>query len=117
MLNKRLPSCYAEQSCQPQLLKDGTVRIVSGNALGEVLTDEQEPFDAIHVGAAAASMPQTLLKKLAPGGRMVRVSWAPKHPYPRLWLAQVPTALLISQNHVLQLACVCSMCSMGRSVA
>ena len=60
------------QSCQPQLLKDGTVRIVSGNALGDVLQDEQEPFDAIHVGAAAATMPETLLMKLAPGGRMVR---------------------------------------------
>ena len=62
------------QSCQPHLLKDGTVRIVSGNALGEVLQDEHEPFDAIHVGAAAASMPETLLTKLAPGGRMVRLT-------------------------------------------
>ena len=60
------------QSCQPHLLKDGTVRIVSGNALGEVLRDETEPFDAIHVGAAAASLPETLLSRLAPGGRMVR---------------------------------------------
>ncbi len=61
------------QSCQPHLLKEGTVRIVTGNALGEALQGENEPFDAIHVGAAAASMPETLLTKLAPGGRMVRL--------------------------------------------
>ena len=30
------------------------------------------PFDAIHVGAAAASIPAALLEQLAPGGRMVR---------------------------------------------
>jgi protein-L-isoaspartate(D-aspartate) O-methyltransferase len=29
------------------------------------------PFDAIHVGAAAASVPQALLDQLAPGGRMI----------------------------------------------
>ncbi len=61
------------QSCQPHLLKEGTVRIVAGNALGDLLQDENAPFDAIHVGAAAASMPETLLTKLAPGGRMVRL--------------------------------------------
>jgi Protein-L-isoaspartate(D-aspartate) O-methyltransferase (PCMT) len=34
-------------------------------------------YDAIHVGAAAASMPEKLIQKLAPGGRMVchRSSW------------------------------------------
>ena len=29
------------------------------------------PFDAIHVGASAAKIPEPLLEQLAPGGRMV----------------------------------------------
>ncbi|XP_038986848.1 protein-L-isoaspartate O-methyltransferase-like isoform X3 [Phoenix dactylifera] len=32
---------------------------------------EQAPYDAIHVGAAAAKIPQPLLDQLKPGGRMV----------------------------------------------
>merc|ERR1739844_331706 len=31
----------------------------------------EAPFDAIHVGAAAATMPQALIQQLRPGGRMV----------------------------------------------
>ena len=30
-----------------------------------------DPFDAIHVGAAATSIPDILVEKLKPGGRMV----------------------------------------------
>lgn len=41
----------------PELMKRGTVRIMPGNVLGKVLR-EYGPFDAIHVGAAAATMPQ-----------------------------------------------------------
>ena len=36
----------------------------------DVLYD-MEPFDAIHVGAAATSIPDILVEKLKPGGRMV----------------------------------------------
>lgn len=32
---------------------------------------EFEPYDAIHVGAAAPEVPQPLLDQLKPGGRMV----------------------------------------------
>jgi len=32
---------------------------------------EEGPFDAIHVGAAAAELPAALLEQLAPGGRLV----------------------------------------------
>lgn len=32
---------------------------------------ELAPFDAIHVGAAAAELPQPLVQQLKPGGRMV----------------------------------------------
>ncbi|EFJ41680.1 hypothetical protein VOLCADRAFT_67902 [Volvox carteri f. nagariensis] len=51
----------------PQLLQDETISIESGN----VLSGERPPFDAIHVGAAAEELPQDLVAKLAPGGRMV----------------------------------------------
>lgn len=54
----------------PDLMKRGTVQILPGNALGRAL-EEYGPFDAIHVGAAAAVLPQTLINKLKPGGRMV----------------------------------------------
>uniref|UniRef100_A0A1D2AC10 Protein-L-isoaspartate O-methyltransferase n=1 Tax=Auxenochlorella protothecoides TaxID=3075 RepID=A0A1D2AC10_AUXPR len=32
---------------------------------------ESAPYDAIHVGAAAATVPQALVRQLAPGGRLV----------------------------------------------
>lgn len=32
---------------------------------------EHAPYDAIHVGAAAAELPQVLIDQLKPGGRMV----------------------------------------------
>lgn len=32
---------------------------------------EHAPYDAIHVGAAAAEIPQALIDQLKPGGRMV----------------------------------------------
>ena len=35
------------------------------------IVDHALQYDAIHVGAAAASMPEKLIQKLAPGGRMV----------------------------------------------
>ncbi|KAG2498146.1 hypothetical protein HYH03_003904 [Edaphochlamys debaryana] len=54
----------------PELMQDGTIRIESGNVLAGLLAAE-EPFDAIHVGAAADPLPQELVAKLAPGGRMV----------------------------------------------
>eukprot|EP00878_Enallax_costatus_P009350 GHUV01009772.1.p1 GENE.GHUV01009772.1~~GHUV01009772.1.p1 ORF type:complete len:316 (+),score=70.26 GHUV01009772.1:330-1277(+) len=64
------------QASNPELLSpqdDGDrelVRIVHGNALSDMLAIE-EPFDAIHVGAAADELHQILLDKLALGGRMV----------------------------------------------
>lgn len=54
----------------PKLLEDGVVELCAGNVLGDAL-DREEPFDAIHVGAAASKLPDVLVKKLAPGGRMV----------------------------------------------
>lgn len=54
----------------PQLLESGVVELRAGNVLGHVL-DNEEPFDAIHVGAAAAKLPDVLVRKLKPGARMV----------------------------------------------
>ncbi|KAJ7530168.1 hypothetical protein O6H91_15G082600 [Diphasiastrum complanatum] len=52
-----------------QLLESGTLSI-------HVVDGKQgypggAPYDAIHVGAAAAEIPQSLLEQLKPGGRMV----------------------------------------------
>jgi protein-L-isoaspartate(D-aspartate) O-methyltransferase len=55
----------------PGLLASGVVDIRSGNVLGDALDDLEEHFDAIHVGAAAAAVPDVLVQKLKPGGRMV----------------------------------------------
>ncbi|DBA80272.1 TPA: hypothetical protein ACH3X2_007499 [Trebouxia sp. C0005] len=63
-------SIQSLQQAVPDLMKKGTIKIMPGNVLGKVL-GEYGPFDAIHVGAAAASMPQNLIQKLKPGGRMV----------------------------------------------
>lgn len=48
----------------PDLMQSGTVKIMPGNVLGKVLK-EYGPFDAIHVGAAATTMPQVRLKGIA----------------------------------------------------
>lgn len=50
-------SMQSLQQAVPDLMKKGTIKIMPGNVLGKVLS-EYGPFDAIHVGAAAATMPQ-----------------------------------------------------------
>ena len=50
-------SMQSLQQAVPDLMKKGTIKIMPGNVLGKVL-GEYGPFDAIHVGAAAATMPQ-----------------------------------------------------------
>ncbi len=50
-------SMQSLQQAVPDLMKKGTIKIMPGNVLGKVL-GQYGPFDAIHVGAAAASMPQ-----------------------------------------------------------
>jgi len=53
----------------PDLLEEGIVTIKLGDGwLGEA---EEGPFDAIHVGAGAASLPRALIQQLKPGGRLV----------------------------------------------
>ena len=52
-------SMQSLQQAVPGLMKKDTIKIMSGNVLGKVL-GEYGPFDVIHVGAAAATMPQVL---------------------------------------------------------
>uniref|UniRef100_UPI00358F48D7 protein-L-isoaspartate(D-aspartate) O-methyltransferase-like isoform X1 n=1 Tax=Myxine glutinosa TaxID=7769 RepID=UPI00358F48D7 len=53
----------------PGLLSTGRLKLITGD--GRLGYLEDAPFDAIHVGAAAPSVPQPLLDQLKPGGRLV----------------------------------------------
>jgi len=57
------------QSDHPDLLASGRVKIVQGD--GRKGYASEGPYNAIHVGAAAPTMPQDLIDQLAPGGRMI----------------------------------------------
>jgi protein-L-isoaspartate(D-aspartate) O-methyltransferase len=50
-------------------LAEGAIQVVVGD--GRLGLPEQAPFDAIHVGAAAPTLPEALIQQLAPGGRLV----------------------------------------------
>jgi len=51
------------------LLETGRVKLITGD--GRKGHPEDAPFDAIHVGAAAPTIPQPLIDQLKPGGRLV----------------------------------------------
>ncbi|XP_013869590.1 l-isoaspartyl protein carboxyl methyltransferase, like isoform X2 [Austrofundulus limnaeus] len=53
----------------PELLSSGRVRFIVGD--GRLGFPDGAPYDAIHVGAAAATVPKALLEQLKPGGRLV----------------------------------------------
>jgi len=53
----------------PELLKSGKIELKVGD--GWKGDPENAPFDVIHVGAAAASLPQSLVDQLKNGGRMI----------------------------------------------
>ncbi|XP_026463822.1 protein-L-isoaspartate(D-aspartate) O-methyltransferase-like [Ctenocephalides felis] len=53
----------------PSLLTDRHIILVTGD--GRLGYEECAPYNAIHVGAAAATLPQALIDQLKPGGRMV----------------------------------------------
>ena len=54
---------------QQALLDSGRLRYVQGD--GRQGHAEGGPYDAIHVGAAAPTLPMALIEQLAPGGRLV----------------------------------------------
>lgn len=58
----------------------------------DILSDEPA-FDAIHVGAAASTIPDILVQKLNPGGRMV-IPVGPRSTF------QAPCALLFISSDV-----------------
>lgn len=58
-----------EKSAAAPLLKEGSLSLHVGD--GRKGWPEHAPYDAIHVGAAAADVPQDLVDQLKPGGRMV----------------------------------------------
>ncbi|KAG7465610.1 hypothetical protein MATL_G00155360 [Megalops atlanticus] len=53
----------------PDLLTSGRIKLVVGD--GRLGFPEGAPYDAIHVGAAAPTLPKALLAQLKPGGRLV----------------------------------------------
>jgi len=53
----------------PQFLEKGILDLRLADGWKEV--EGEGPFDAIHVGAAAATLPSALVKQLRPGGRLV----------------------------------------------
>lgn len=57
------------QADDPQLLSSGRVTLVAGD--GRLGYPDGAPYDAIHVGAAAPTIPKALLEQLKPGGRLV----------------------------------------------
>jgi len=57
------------QQDQPDLLSSNRVELVVGD--GRKGFEEEGPYDAIHVGAAAPTLPEALMEQLKPGGRLV----------------------------------------------
>ncbi|XP_053115043.1 protein-L-isoaspartate(D-aspartate) O-methyltransferase-like isoform X1 [Hemicordylus capensis] len=53
----------------PTLLSSGRVKLLVGD--GRKGYPEEAPYDAIHVGAAAPTVPKELLNELKPGGRLI----------------------------------------------
>ncbi|KAI1895663.1 hypothetical protein AGOR_G00108540 [Albula goreensis] len=53
----------------PELLTSGRIKLIVGD--GRLGYSDGAPYDAIHVGAAAPTLPKALLAQLKPGGRLV----------------------------------------------
>lgn len=58
-----------QNSSAAPLLKEGSIQVHVGD--GRLGWPEFAPYDAIHVGAAAPEIPQSLIDQLKPGGRLV----------------------------------------------
>jgi len=54
---------------KPELLQTGRVKFIVGDGRQGYAADG--PYNAIHVGAAAPTLPQALVDQLAPGGRLI----------------------------------------------
>ncbi|MQM19609.1 hypothetical protein Taro_052616 [Colocasia esculenta] len=58
-----------KRSAAAELLAEGSLSFYAAD--GRLGWPELAPYDAIHVGAASADLPPTLIQQLKPGGRMV----------------------------------------------
>ncbi|KAJ7945782.1 Protein-L-isoaspartate O-methyltransferase [Quillaja saponaria] len=58
-----------QKSAAAPLFKEGSLSVHVGD--GRLGWSEFAPYDAIHVGAAAAEIPQPLIDQLKPGGRLI----------------------------------------------
>ncbi|CAG4971838.1 unnamed protein product [Parnassius apollo] len=57
------------QNGNPDLLTSGRIKLIAGD--GRLGHPEEAPYNAIHVGAAAPTLPQALIDQLKPGGRLI----------------------------------------------
>ncbi|XP_045495113.1 protein-L-isoaspartate(D-aspartate) O-methyltransferase [Colias croceus] len=53
----------------PGLLKTERIKLITGD--GRLGYPSEAPYNAIHVGAAAPTLPQALVEQLKPGGRLI----------------------------------------------
>lgn len=80
-----------------QFVQRGLIRVQSGD--GWKGLPEEAPFDAIHVGAAAAKIPEALVEQLAPGGRMV-IPVGPQHQTQALLCLDKDKHGVIHERHI-----------------
>lgn len=82
-------SCVTQAN--PQLLASNGGIVSFQTANGWEGAPEHAPFDFIHVGAAAKTLPKSLVDQLRPGGRMViPVHVSPNDPDQALYLVEKP---------------------------
>lgn len=60
---------HARTQTHPTAPPQGRIKLVVGD--GREGWEDEAPYDAIHVGAAAAELPPALVAQLAPGGVMI----------------------------------------------
>jgi protein-L-isoaspartate(D-aspartate) O-methyltransferase len=64
-------STEAVRGAAPGALESGDIELRAANVLAPGALANDGPFDAIHVGAAAETVPDALVAALKPGGRLV----------------------------------------------